>query len=107
MTTAATDTVAFMSREEVERPAVDVLRSHSLETVLVDPVMLANRLGISVPDAKFSDDNLVGMIAKRGGTVTMLVNVANPPFRKRFTIATNLDTTSSICWKMKITWITK
>jgi Zn-dependent peptidase ImmA (M78 family) len=67
-----------------------VLRSHGLETIPVDPVVLANRLGISVHNAKFSDDNLVGMIAKRGGTVTMLINATDPPFRKRFTIAHEL-----------------
>ncbi len=90
MTTAATDTVAHMSREEVERRAAEVLREYGLETVPIDPVVLADRLGIFVHNAKFSDDNLVGMIAKRGGTVTMLVNAADPPFRKRFTIAHEL-----------------
>ncbi len=90
MTTAATDTVPYMGRDEVERRAADVLRSHGLDSVPVDPVILANRLGMVVHNAKFSDDNLVGMIAKRGDSVTLLVNATDPPFRKRFTIAHEL-----------------
>ena len=49
--------------------ARDVRRAHRLETIPVDPVILANRLGIKVYNAKFADDNLVGMIAKRGGNL--------------------------------------
>ena len=48
-------------------------------------MVLANREGIKVNNAKFSDDNLVGMIVKRGDDVTMLVNYNDPPFRKRCT----------------------
>jgi Zn-dependent peptidase ImmA (M78 family) len=94
MLETASETVPFMTREEVESRARDVLRSHSLdhslETVPVDPVILANREGIKVHNAKFSDDNLVGMIVKRSDDVTMLVNHRDPPFRKRFTIAHEL-----------------
>ena len=79
-----------LSRTEIERKAKEVLKSHSLQTVPVDPVVLANRLGILVNNAKFSDDHLVGMIAKRGGATTLLVNADDPPFRKRFTIAHEL-----------------
>ena len=52
--------------------------------------MLANRLGMKVNNAKFSDDNVVGMIAKRGENLTLLVNQSDPPYRKRFTIAHEL-----------------
>ncbi len=45
---------------------------------------------MAVHNAKFSDENIVGMIAKRGDQVTLLVNQADPPFRKRFTIAHEL-----------------
>ena len=84
------DEVPFLSRQEIEAKARDVRRAHRLETIPVDPVVLANRLGMKVFNAKFSDDNLVGMIAKRGDTLTLLVNQADPPYRKRFTIAHEL-----------------
>src|SRR5439155_5185179 len=73
-----------------ERRGQEVLRMHGLETIQVNPVVLANRAGIKVFNARFSDDNLVGMIARRGQDVTMLVNYSDPPFRKRFTIAHEL-----------------
>jgi len=82
--------VPFIARREVEQRAADILREHGLESIPVDPVILANRLGMAVYNAKFSDDNIVGMIAKRGDQVTLLVNQADPPFRKRFTIAHEL-----------------
>ncbi|MBI1917273.1 MAG: ImmA/IrrE family metallo-endopeptidase [Planctomycetes bacterium] len=82
--------VPFLTRQEIEQRATDVLRKHGLASIPVDPVVLANRLGMAVHNAKFSDDNLVGMIAKRGDQVTLLVNHADPPFRKRFTIAHEL-----------------
>jgi Zn-dependent peptidase ImmA (M78 family) len=85
-----TDTVPFLQRSEIESRARDVLKRHNLTTVPIDPLLLANREGIKVNNAKFSDDNLVGMIAKRGDDVTMLVKYDDPPFRKRFTIAHEL-----------------
>ncbi len=91
MTPAADATRSIrLSRAEVERKAKEVLKAHGLQTIPVDPVVLANRLGIVVNNAKFSDDQLVGMIAKREGTTTLLVNADDPPFRKRFTIAHEL-----------------
>ena len=36
------------------------------------------------------DNSLVGAIARRGKTVTIVVNANDPPFRKRFTIAHEL-----------------
>lgn len=84
------DEVPFLSRQEIEDKARDVRRNHGLEAVPVDPVVLANRLGMKVYNAKFSDDNLVGMIAKRGDNLTLLVSQADPPYRKRFTIAHEL-----------------
>jgi Zn-dependent peptidase ImmA (M78 family) len=82
--------VPFLHRSEVENRAREVLKRHNLTTVPIDPVLLANREGIKVNNAKFSDDNLVGMIVKSGDDVTILVNYDDPPFRKRFTIAHEL-----------------
>jgi len=90
MTPTSGETAKYLPRREIEQRAREVLRRHGLETIPIDPVVLANREGIKVFNAKFSDDNLVGMIAKRGQDVTMLVNQADPPARKRFTIAHEL-----------------
>jgi Zn-dependent peptidase ImmA (M78 family) len=84
------EAVPFLSPREVEDKAKDVLKRHNLTTVPIDPVLLAQREGIRVNNAKFSDDNMVGMIVKRGGDVSMLVNYDDPPIRKRFTIAHEL-----------------
>jgi Zn-dependent peptidase ImmA (M78 family) len=90
MSTAAADTVPFMTRVEVENRAADVLCSQGFESIPVDLIGLTKRLGIAVHNAKFVDDNIIGMIAKEGDVVTVLVNGAAPPFRKRFTIAHEL-----------------
>lgn len=90
MTTAAADAVPFITRDEVERRAAEVLRAYSLDAIPVDLIALADRLGMAVHNATFSDDTIVGMIAKRGTDVTVLVNATDPPFRKRFTIAHEL-----------------
>ena len=84
------ETVPFIRRSEIESRARAVLERHNLTTVPIDPLVLANREGIKVNNAKFWDDNLVGMIVKQGDEVTMLVNQTDPPFRKRFTIAHEL-----------------
>lgn len=78
------------SRREIEDRATEILRRHGLFSIPVDPVTLANREGIKVNNAKFSDENLSGLIAKRGPNVTILVNQTDVPFRKRFTIAHEL-----------------
>jgi Zn-dependent peptidase ImmA (M78 family) len=89
MPSAGVDT-RFRSRDEVEEAAAEVLRRHSLFSVPVDPVVLANREGIKVLNARFSEPELAGMIAKRHGASTILVDQTDPPFRKRFTIAHEL-----------------
>jgi Zn-dependent peptidase ImmA (M78 family) len=90
MPETADETVPFLSPRQVEHKANEVLKRHNLTTVPIDPVMLAQREGIRVNNAKFSDDNMAGMIVKRGDDVSMLVNYDDPPFRKRFTIAHEL-----------------
>jgi Zn-dependent peptidase ImmA (M78 family) len=90
MASNAEEDVAFIPRDQLEQRAKAVLRDHGLSTIPVDPVVLAKNLGMKVFNAKFSDNNLVGMIAKRGNDITLLVNQSDPPFRKRFTIAHEL-----------------
>lgn len=90
MATATTETVPYRNRADIEQRAAEVLRQQGLETIPVDPVVLANKLGMAVHNATFADDTLVGMIAKRGDRVTLLVNATDQPFRKRFAIAHEL-----------------
>lgn len=79
-----------LSRAEVEQRAADVLRQHGLYSLPVDPVLLSSRMGITVNNAKFADDSLAGLIAKRGELSRILVEQSDPPYRKRFSIAHEL-----------------
>jgi len=83
-------TVTPLSNSQIEEKATQILKKHGLFSVPVNPVTLANKLGITVNNAVFSDDNLSGMIAKRGENISILVNQSDPPYRKRFTIAHEL-----------------
>lgn len=89
-TAQETKTAPFLERSEVEKRAKEVREEHNLTTIPIDPVLLANRLGVKVLNAKFWDDNLVGTIEKRGDDMRILVKQSDPPSRKRFTIAHEL-----------------
>jgi Zn-dependent peptidase ImmA (M78 family) len=82
--------VPILTRQEVEQRAAAILREHELESIPVDAVVLANRLGAAVHNAKFVEDNLAGAIARRGDQVTIFVNEEDTPFRKLFTLAHEL-----------------
>ena len=79
-----------MTRKEIEERAAEVLRHHGLYSVPVDPVVLANKVGIKVHNAMFWEDGISGVVAKRGDFISLLVNADNAPARKRFTIAHEL-----------------
>jgi Zn-dependent peptidase ImmA (M78 family) len=83
-------TTKWLSRQEIEKKARDILRQHSLATLPINPILLANRIGIKVNNAKFSDDTIAAMIAERGDNIMVLVNQDDPPYRKRFSIAHEL-----------------
>ena len=78
------------SRSSVELHAKEILSQHGLFSLPVDPVLLANRLGITVSNAKFSDDSSAALLAKRGHTTRIFVEQSDPPYRKRFSIAHEL-----------------
>lgn len=90
MSNEANKTVPLLSRAEIESKAVETLRQHGLFSIPVDPVALANRSGIKVMNAAFSEEGLSGMVAKRGDNIHILVNQNDSPLRKRFTIAHEL-----------------
>jgi Zn-dependent peptidase ImmA (M78 family) len=79
--------VVALSRSQIEEQARQLLKDHDLYRIPVDPVVLANHLGIRVNNAKFSEENLSGMVSKRGNLVQILVNQSDQGYRKRFTIA--------------------
>lgn len=89
-TNVPTPVTPAMTRREIEERATEILVRHGLFTIPVDLVTLANREGIKIHNAKFSEDGLSGMVAKRAGATTILVDQSEPPFRKNFTIAHEL-----------------
>lgn len=78
------------SKAAIEEIAHKVLAEHGLLCIPVNPVVLAGKLGIKVYNAKFSDQSLSAMVAKRGNDVTILLEQGEPPYRKRFSIAHEL-----------------
>lgn len=81
---------SFKSPREIEAEAKRVLVMHGLFGIPVNPVKLSHALGVRVHNAAFADESLSGLLAKRGSEITILVNQADAPFRKRFTIAHEL-----------------
>lgn len=90
MSLTKTPAVQPITRQEIEDRATSILQEHGLFSVPVDLITLANREGIKVHNAKFSDEGISGMLAKRGSATTMLINQSDPPNRKRFSIAHEL-----------------
>ena len=74
----------------MERQATETLRRHGLFSVPIDPVKLANALGVEVRNGKFHGDAYASMISRRGEHLLILVDRDNPPWRKRFSIAHEL-----------------
>jgi len=79
-----------LTRSQIETRAAEVLSHHGITSIPVDPVELANQLGIKVHNARFSEPNVSGLIAKRGPVSSLLVENDDSPNRKRFTIAHEL-----------------
>ena len=78
------------SRPELESRAKEVLTQHGLYSVPIDPVLLANRIGVTVYNAKFAADKWAGLISKRDHATRIFVEQSDPPYRKRFSIAHEL-----------------
>lgn len=80
----------MVNKAEIERKVDTILRENKADSIPVDPVTLANKLGIKIHNAQFSDGSLSGMISKRGENIMILVNQQDSDTRKRFTIAHEL-----------------
>jgi Zn-dependent peptidase ImmA (M78 family) len=79
-----------MKKKSIEEFARQTLKDHDMYSIPVDPVVLANKMGIRVSNAVFSDPSLSGMIAKRGNHSSILVKDDDALNRKKFTIAHEL-----------------
>ena len=79
-----------LTKSSIEAIATDTLHQHGLHSIPVDPVALANRLGIKVNNAKFSEPSLAALLSKRGSNVWILLDESGHPHRKRFSIAHEL-----------------
>lgn len=76
-----------MRRPEIESRARGILEAHGLLDMAVDPIRLANALGVKVFNAKFGEADVHGLLAVRGGAAAIYVNADDPAVRKRFTVA--------------------
>lgn len=79
-----------MRRSDVEARARGLLEAHGLLDTVVDPISLANSLGVKVYNAKFGEADVHGLLAVRGGIPAIYVNADDSALRKRFTIAHEL-----------------
>lgn len=75
------------SKTDVQNTARKVLRDHGLYSIPVNPVVVANKLGLSVLRAAFSEPKYSGLTARRSGKVLLYIREGDPPARKRFTVA--------------------
>jgi Zn-dependent peptidase ImmA (M78 family) len=77
-------------REEIEARAQEILRDHGLLDMSVDPIRLARGLGVKVFNAKFGEEGVHGLLARRTGGTSIYVEADDSPVRKRFTVAHEL-----------------
>jgi len=73
--------------EDIEKKADQIREDLGIISVPVDPVLIANKLGIKVNLAAFNEDDIAGMFVKRGANRSILVRHSDVPTRLRFTIA--------------------
>lgn len=77
-------------RVDVEQRAREELERMGLYRLPVNPIQVANRLGISVKYAQFPDGVTTGMVAVKGGSGTIFAAKLDSPYQLRYTIAHEL-----------------
>lgn len=77
-------------RAEIEGRAEEILRDHGMLDMAVDPIRLAHSAGVRVFNAKFGDEDIHGLLARRTGAASIYVEADDAPVRKRFTVAHEL-----------------
>jgi Zn-dependent peptidase ImmA (M78 family) len=78
------------SKAEIQELARRTLREHGLYAVPVNPIAVAQKLGVRLLNAVFAEPRFSGLTAKRSGITTVLVRQLDHAARKRFTIAHEL-----------------
>lgn len=79
-----------MNATPLKKLSLRKLQSLVGEGIPVDPLLIAEKLGIKVMEAKFKYDNISGLIQRKSGRVTIYIREADNAFRKRFTVAHEL-----------------
>jgi IrrE N-terminal-like domain len=77
-------------RKEAERDAGRLLRARVDGGVAVEPVGIANRLGVEVLDAELEEEKLGGLLMKPGEDPKILLNRRHGFIRQRLTCANEL-----------------
>lgn len=75
---------------EIEWKSWQLLTDHGITTYPIDPVLLANAVGIQVYNTVFREAQISGAITKRDGATKIYVSENEAPSRKRFTVAHEL-----------------
>ncbi|HEY8361638.1 MAG TPA: ImmA/IrrE family metallo-endopeptidase [Tissierellaceae bacterium] len=77
--------------EQIENMAAQLLEEYNMDNEIpIDPILLANKLGIRVYAGDFRDSDISGVIRKNGDEIEILVQADHHPNRQRFTIAHEL-----------------
>jgi Zn-dependent peptidase ImmA (M78 family) len=79
-----------MSKREIEERAESILRDHGAEGLAIDPVNIANSLGLKVYNAKFGERGIAGMLSTRRDGANIYIEADDLAARKRFTVAHEL-----------------
>nr|WP_303244107.1 ImmA/IrrE family metallo-endopeptidase [uncultured Cellulosilyticum sp.] len=84
----------FVSRKwrscssEIDNAAYALLEKYGMEDDMpIDPIKLANKMGISVAQGLFAKSDVSGVLTKVNGSPVIVVNKLDSFRRKRFTIA--------------------
>lgn len=72
---------------DVEQAASQVLAENHAKDIPIDPILIANKLGIKVYEVNFKDNNMSGIITKQDDKVVIYIEKDHHPNRQRFTVA--------------------
>ena len=86
----APETVRFLSREAIEQHAGAMRREVDADVIPVDPILIANRLGLTVRMTGFKDEAIAGLIRRTEGGWEILFRESDPSRRVVFTVAHEL-----------------
>ena len=80
----------FWKPKEIEDAAAGLRKQGGCESIPVDPVAIADRLGIVVMRVEFEDDSVVGTISRRGPAWEIGLSTLGSAERQIFTVAHEL-----------------